>query len=372
MSATLTPPRQSPDNKRITHLYWLDLVRFTAAFLVVACHFRGAFLPEYTDLPSSQQNILVSIFYAITRLGHEAVLIFFVMSGYLVGGRAIEKMRQGTFELRGYAIDRFTRIMLPLLSALILFLIKEFICGNSIPWGDWFGCLFSLQGIWSNACIEPLWSLSYEVWFYIIIGALFLVLFATSRKSKSIGSILIVICFLVFTKLLTHYLFIWLLGAIAYVTMPKKTNKWLLMGSIAILPVMIAILQLTSGGHVTNAITEYLPTHNRYSLEVIFSVVFCIFLQQVVLVKPKRSIVFKINNLGTKLAAFSYTLYLVHVLVMRVLEHYGATRALSLSVQSVSLYFIYTFIALVFCYGVYWCCERHTYTVKTWIKNKLR
>ena len=30
------------------HYYWLDLVRFTAAFLVLICHFRGAFFVEYT------------------------------------------------------------------------------------------------------------------------------------------------------------------------------------------------------------------------------------------------------------------------------------------------------------------------------------
>ena len=34
------------------HYYWLDLVRFTAAFLVLICHFRGAFFVEYTLLPA--------------------------------------------------------------------------------------------------------------------------------------------------------------------------------------------------------------------------------------------------------------------------------------------------------------------------------
>lgn len=371
MSAIITPP-QSSQNQHNIHFYWLDLIRFIAAFLVVMCHFRGAFLPEFTNLPVEQQNPLVFICYAFTRLGHEAVLIFFVLSGYLVGGRAIEKIRQGNFDLRNYAIDRFVRIMLPLASALLLFLPKEIICGNAIAWKDWVGCLFSLQGIWTGACIEPLWSLSYEVWFYILTGATFAVVCLVSRKSKVIGSIVLVICFLVFTRLLTHYLLIWLLGAAAYVTMPKQINKWVLMGSIILLPVMITVLQLTSGGHVTSSLTAYLPTQNRYSLEVIYSVVCCILLQQIVLVKPKRKISYKLNSIGTRLAAFSYTLYLAHVLVMRILEHYGAYRAATLSVESISLYLIYTLIALVVCYGIYWCCERHTYTVKIWIKNSIK
>lgn len=353
------------------HFYWLDLIRFIAAFLVVLCHFRGAFLPEYTQLPVEQHSIAVFVGYAFTRLGHESVLIFFVLSGYLVGGRAIEKIRQGTFDIKGYGIDRFVRIMLPLTSALILYLLKELVCGNTVVWKDWFGCLFSLQGIWTGACIEPLWSLAYEVWFYILTGASYAVVCMNNRIAKVFGSIFLVVCLLVFTKLLTHYLFIWLLGAFSYVTMPKKSNRWALIGSVMLLPIMIAILQLTSGGHVTSSIVTYLPTQNRYSLELLYSVIFCVFLQQIVLLQPKNKVAFTLNNLGTKCAAFSYTLYLVHVLVMRLVEHFGAVRATLLTVESVSLYLLYTLITLFACYGVYWCCERHTHKVKSWIKSKV-
>lgn len=364
-------PHQVTTKKNGVHFYWLDLIRFIAAFLVVMCHFRGAFLPEFTNLPVEQQTPLVFICYALTRLGHEAVLIFFVLSGFLVGGRAIEKSRQGTFDVRNYAIDRFIRIMLPLISALLLFIPKEIICGNEIMWKDWMGCLFSLQGIWTGACIEPLWSLSYEVWFYILTGATFTVLCKVDRKSKVIGTIVLVICFLVFTKLQTHYLFIWLLGAVAYVTMPKQYNKWVLLGCIILLPVMITVLQLTSGGHITSSLTAYLPTQNRYSLEVIYSVVCCIILQQIVLMKPHTKIAYKVNSIGTSLAGFSYTLYLTHVLVMRIQEHFGAVRAATLNNVSILLYLFYTLIALLVCYGVYLCCERHTYTVKNWVKNRV-
>ena len=51
------------------HFYWLDLVRFLAAFAVMAGHFRGAFFVEYSLLPEAQQNIFVFIFYSVTRLG---------------------------------------------------------------------------------------------------------------------------------------------------------------------------------------------------------------------------------------------------------------------------------------------------------------
>lgn len=156
-------------NNKTLHFYWLDLLRFLAAFAVVMCHFRGAFFVDYSSLPSEQQTPVCFIFYVLTRLGHEAVLIFFVLSGFLVGGRSIEKMRQGVFDGRNYVIDRFVRIMLPLSSALLLYIPVMLYTGAGIKWRSWLGCWVSLQGILTGPCIEPLWSLSYEVWFYILI-----------------------------------------------------------------------------------------------------------------------------------------------------------------------------------------------------------
>lgn len=335
------------------------------------CHYRGAFLPEYSWLPAEQQTPGIFLFYAFTRLGHEAVLVFFVLSGFLVGGRAIEKCRMGTFCIKSYAVDRFVRIMLPLLSALLLCIPKDLICGNPIVWTDWFGCLFSLQGIWTGLVIEPLWSLAYEVWFYILAGGLVLAICSTRQRSRYWGWLLAAVCFLVFTKLQAYYLLIWMLGALTYVVAPKRFNKWVFGLTLILLPVLIMVLQLTSGGHVTSSLVQLLPTQNRQSLEIIFSLNFCLFLQQVLLIQPRNKASLALNHWGTKLAAFSYTLYLVHVLVMRLLQNYGAERAAYLTLQSVALYFAYTFIGMLVCYGVYWCFERHTYAVKRWIKKRI-
>ena len=95
----------SLENKQ--HFYWLDLIRFLAAFEVVLCHYRGFFFVEYGLLPAEQQNIFSQIFYFATRLGHEAVLIFFVLSGLLVGGKALDKARLGTFNLHGSLLPQY-------------------------------------------------------------------------------------------------------------------------------------------------------------------------------------------------------------------------------------------------------------------------
>lgn len=43
------------------HFYWLDLLRFLAALIVVLGHFRGAFFVEYSLLPVNQQNPIVFV-----------------------------------------------------------------------------------------------------------------------------------------------------------------------------------------------------------------------------------------------------------------------------------------------------------------------
>ena len=95
------------------HFYWLDALRFIAAFTVLFSHSRNDFFLMYGDLPANQQGILTFIFYTLGRLGHEAVITFFVLSGFLVGGRGIERIIQGKFYIKSYAIDRFCRIYPP-------------------------------------------------------------------------------------------------------------------------------------------------------------------------------------------------------------------------------------------------------------------
>lgn len=368
MNASLTTHNKT---HRPSHLAWLDCIRFFAALLVMTDHFRGAFLPMWIHLPGDQQNIFTFCFYSCTRLGNEAVLVFFVLSGYLVGGISVKKAITGKFNVVEYGIDRFVRIMLPLTSALLLFLLKQHICGNPVDWWAWLGNFLSLQKTWTYAVIEPLWSLAYEVWFYVMAGAALSMIFGHGRKAKWLSMMCLIICFLMFTKLSTHYLLIWLLGAFSYIAMPRTKNMFILVLSSALLICMTIITQLTDGGHVTSEWMQYLPTQNRHSLELIYAVIFCVFLQQVVLFHPRGKMTTALNKLGTRLAAFSYTLYLVHVLVMRVLQHYGAGRPEVLSSAAIWHYVLWCVCALVFSYVVYCCFERNTGVVKDYIKAKL-
>lgn len=95
------------------HFYWLDALRFIAAFMVLFSHTRNDFFLPWGELPSEQHNPISFVFYFLGRLGHEAVIVFFVLSGFLVGGRGFERIQKGNFRIANYLIDRFSRIYPP-------------------------------------------------------------------------------------------------------------------------------------------------------------------------------------------------------------------------------------------------------------------
>lgn len=356
------------ENKRF---YWLDMLRFLAAFLVLAGHFRGAFFVDYMSLSPEQQNASVFCFFSVTRVGHEAVLVFFVLSGFLVGGKAIERVQNGTFRVSGFAVDRSVRIMLPLISCLLLFIPTAMICGIPIVWADWFGCLFSLQWIYTGVVVEPLWSLNYEVWFYVLTGAI-TVVFTKKQVRRFAGGVVIFIVFLVFTSLSLHCLIIWFMGAIAYKCMPTRRNRGLLLISVILIIMILIALQSVSGSHLDTGLAKYLPTTNKRAIEIWFAFAVCLLIQQLVLSKPRFKISCFIERSGTKLAAFSYTLYLTHVLVLRLLEHFGAPKSTEVNVQSVMLYVAWLCVAMLFAYIVYFFFEKRTSFCKRYIKRKLK
>ena len=65
----------------------LDLLRAAAALLVMIGHVRNLFFTDYSQVVNC--NWLIKSIYFLTGLGHESVIIFFVLSGLLVGGKVV-------------------------------------------------------------------------------------------------------------------------------------------------------------------------------------------------------------------------------------------------------------------------------------------
>jgi hypothetical protein len=95
-----------------------DFLRATAALLVLLGHTRRAYF-NYTDV-LAQPGLFLKLFYFITSLEAEAVVVFFVLSGFLIGGSLADSMQRGRFDLVRYLIARFVRIYIVFIPALVI------------------------------------------------------------------------------------------------------------------------------------------------------------------------------------------------------------------------------------------------------------
>lgn len=145
---------------------YLDLARFVAALLVVVNH-------------SNHRQIVLD---PLPQWGHSAVMVFFVLSGFVIAYVATTRERTP----KEYAISRFTRIYSVVPVALVVTLLADFIVRSLAP--DFYrtvgtddhtlirliSSFFFLNEVWSISITTysnvPYWSLNYEVWYYILFG----------------------------------------------------------------------------------------------------------------------------------------------------------------------------------------------------------
>ncbi len=86
---------------RLVHL---DCLRGMGALLVCEEHLRAFLFVPYARLESP--GVVQKGFYFLTGLGHQSVMIFFVLSGFLVGGSVVVAMRKGNWTWNGYLLRR--------------------------------------------------------------------------------------------------------------------------------------------------------------------------------------------------------------------------------------------------------------------------
>ena len=93
---------------------FLSASRWVAAFFVVIYHLYGI-----SVLNQPSPGLLFSGVHFFCGFGHIAVIVFFVISGFLVGGGAIFRLEDNGFDVIDYFVHRAARIYTVLIPALI-------------------------------------------------------------------------------------------------------------------------------------------------------------------------------------------------------------------------------------------------------------
>ncbi|MEY3826084.1 MAG: hypothetical protein RLZZ148_898, partial [Cyanobacteriota bacterium] len=147
------------------HLQKLDDIRGLAAVYVIIYHL----LQPFKSLPPG-----VKLFFSF---GQEAVILFFLLSGFVI---YTASCRYPKLTYKNYFIKRFRRIYFPFIIALLLSVLVFAFNGtlqHEFSFQNLISNIFMLQdidivkdGVWVNPFLKnyPLWSLSYEWWFYML------------------------------------------------------------------------------------------------------------------------------------------------------------------------------------------------------------
>jgi peptidoglycan/LPS O-acetylase OafA/YrhL len=174
-------PAGHPRSRRSTRQAGLDAIRGVAILLVVAYHYMGA-LP-----PGTPVNLLSRAMVRVSALGWSGVDLFFVLSGFLIGGILIDNRGSSTYFTTFYG-RRFMRIVplyaLSLAAFAILFLYSDWQSRhlNGLmelgisPWSYvFFMQNFVIAGLgrWPGpGWLGVTWSLAVEEQFYLVLPAL--------------------------------------------------------------------------------------------------------------------------------------------------------------------------------------------------------
>jgi peptidoglycan/LPS O-acetylase OafA/YrhL len=314
-------------------------------------------------------------------------MVFFVLSGFLVGGSVLSRTTAEQWSWSDYALRRMTRLWIVLLPALLLTAFWDrlgititrspFYSGamaniyNSGPslgtsqfgLGTFLGNLAFVQTIavptfGSNG---PLWSLANEFWYYVLFPLLLwsVVPVKTNLSTRAFCATLgIVACYLLPGALLVYGL-IWLLGVAAFIMHRRfplrrlHRTVWLAVSAI------LLGTSLLLGRASSSALTD-LAIGATFALMLVP-------LSQISLERQRLAHAFRSS------ANMSYTLYLVHFPFIAFLASYMLSNSrYDPSYASVGIFTGCLILVLLYAYGIYFVFERNTDVVRKRLSTLLR
>ena len=355
----------------------LDALRGFLAVYVLAGHARWLLWAGHREwLATSPALWELPIGYAsaLLRYGHEAVMIFFVLSGFFIHLKAAERLSCGEsaeMSRRAFYWRRLHRLLAPYLFALVITVFCDLVgralfpslyhstTGDSLldrnfatkdyTWGSVVPALLLLPSSFAGdfGSNGPLWSIAYEVVYY----ALYPAWFALRQKSAMAAYVgLPVVCLAASfcdpegfpASVIMHYP-VWLAGAgLAELLVRARFTSRLALGSAIVFPCALALSQIRP----------------EIELTILAAVLFGCAAVSCFASLPQQFATSLAGRLLEQLGIRSYTLYVVHFpfLVLIAAGHIqlAGSRPLSgwLAVAG-------TFAAVGFGWICFQVCERH-------------
>lgn len=334
---------------------YLDLLRFVAALAVLLGHM--------------DQDGLDMSWLPLSRFSHEAVVVFFVLSGFIIYHSTTARAST----LRYYLVARLSRIYSVTLPAVIFSSVLAIWVSQrdgfdptrlsnfaETTWWSLISSLLFLNESWLNgsqvSLNEPYWSLCYEVWFYVLFAGYFFTRGALRFATVALAA-------LVAGPAILLLLPIWVMGA-RLASSEKYDTHWNVglawVGFLAPLALVAAINLTKVDVLIQSTLYQSVPGYwrlvssQRFVTDYLIGGALCLH------IAAFSSLPLRVQELFARhqramatLAGFSFTLYLFHRPMTQLLgAHFPVQQGdyLSLSLVAVGI--------LLTCWAVSWGTEK--------------
>lgn len=357
------------------HAILIALLRGLAAIEVAAAHLRAQLFPGYQLVPHPTVWFQGLAFF--TGFAHQAVVMFFLLSGWLVGGSLLNKIGAPD-ALKIYAIDRVTRLWTVLIPCFLFMLLLGVGFGALDPRALDFSsrCQYSAFAFVGNLIglqpgfvpafggDFPLWSLANETWYYILFPLLLLIFTARAARTRICSAM----CAGLIAYFLSHavllYFSLWLLGAgFSRVRVDATWRFRLLLFSIF---AAISVFYRMRGSNDD-------LTAQSFIQDFIYSIAFLTFLSSMQYAVPRHSgWINAVKAVGKLTSEFSFTLYVLHIPVIGAFLHLAPRLRNRLAQDDPldwAIYFAMLLATMLLCYLFYIPFESRTASVRRRIKS---
>ena len=358
---------------------WLDATRGCAALLVLADHCHNLyFVGRETAMQATGHWLWTAAFYLLRTAGTAAVVVFFVLSGYLIGGSVLRAVNQQRWSWADYLTHRFVRLWLVLLPALVLcagwdagrvalqggeagFATRLVAAGvtwklfaaNMLFLGSMHAATFGSDG--------ALWSLTAEFWYYLLfpLGVLALRGHTPAGVRFAYGVTFLLVAAFVGRGLMGLFP-VWMLGVVLAMVPPPRIGaavRWL--AAALFVP---ALLLLGAADW----------PRRYFKMAYVLGIVTMLFLWVILSARQKVSDRDWRVRVWRRLAGLSYSLYLVHYPLLA----FGAAWLVQ---GGKWLPYARTLlegagicaVAIAYSYAVASGTEFHTDMVRSWVQRRL-
>ena len=310
------------------HSIVISVFRGMAAVQVVAAHVRAQSFPSLRSL--DEPTLWYQALAFATGFAHQAVVVFFLLSGWLVGGSLLNRLHcPGA--LANYAIDRVTRLWLVLIPAFLFALFVGAMTLEVDPTRAGFGpdneysitaFVGNLVGVQDMAVPRfggnfALWSLANETWYYVMFPLLVLCLAGSTPARRWSAGAAFVLLLALLSFPITMFFLIWLLG-VGFSRLRIHAACWQRWVMLAILVAVSVYFRLAGSND------KLIP--ESFVQDLLFSLLFLVLLSSLQFPPGPGRLVAQIKTLGAALAAFSFTLYVVHVPLIQLFHYLHARR----------------------------------------------